>query len=389
MTAKRLSIELSALTELLAAGDVAGAQGLLDRRGVGGGRSAGGNDAGQPGDTAAGDEAAATLRDRLLAARNRADGGTRRDGSPAAQKEREATQGGDDAAGQDEVGLAGSPASLTDACGGREVTIAGPLGEWAYWLVDGAVADVLPDESAVEAECAAVLRGARQRFDELEASAELCVLADGGPGDPFFMDIETCGLSGAMIFLVGLMRYNGGRLVFQQHLARDYAEERAILSAFAEALPTAGVLVTFNGKSFDVPMIRERSIIHRVDLPVAVGRGSRRRGARRHSACPRERGHGTQVTNIEPPHLDLLHEARRRWKGQLPNCRLQTLENHLCRRSRTDDIPGGDIPEAYHRFVRTGDARRLADILRHNLLDMLTMVQLVSILLTSCEADGQ
>ncbi len=331
---------LPELTELLASGDMAGAQVLLDRYGVGG------------------------------------RGAEAKDGAPTDPQERPS-------------GAPAEPVSLADGCTGREVTVAGPLGEWAYWLVDGAVADVLPDESAVEAEYAAVLRGARQRFDELAASAELCVLADGGPGDPLFMDIETCGLSGAMIFLVGLMRYNGGRLVFQQHLARDYAEERAILSAFAEALPTAGVLVTFNGKSFDVPMIRERSIIHRVDLPVAVGRGSRRRGARRHSACPRERGHGTQVTNIEPPHLDLLHEARRRWKGQLPNCRLQTLENHLCRRSRTDDIPGGDIPEAYHRFVRTGDARRLADILRHNLLDMLTMVQLVSILLTSCEADGQ
>jgi len=92
--------------------------------------------------------------------------------------------------------------------------------------------------------------------------------------------------------------------------------------------------------------------------------------------------------NRMPRHLDLLHEARRRWKGQLPNCRLQTLESYLCRRVRSGDIPGGDIPEAYHRFVRDGDARRLRAICRHNLLDMLTMVQLVCILLTSCEADG-
>ena len=256
--------------------------------------------------------------------------------------------------------------SLVDACGGREVTIAGPLGEWAYWLVDGAVADVLPDEAPIEAEYAAVLRGARQRFDELAASAELCVLADGGPGDPLFMDIETCGLSGAMIFLVGLMRYADGRLVYEQHLARDYAEESAVLAAVAEALPAAGVLVTFNGKSFDMPMIRERSIIHRVDLPPPDG----------------------PPDNRMPPHLDLLHDARRRWKGQLPNCRLQTLEGYLCRRRRRGDIPGGDIPDAYHQFVRDGDARRLRAIVHHNLLDMLTMVQLVCILLTSCEAAG-
>jgi len=261
----------------------------------------------------------------------------------------------------------GEPVSLADACPGREVTVATPLGGRPYWLVGGPVADVLPDEAPIEAEYAAVLRGARQRFDELSASAGLCHLADGGPGGPLFMDIETCGLSGAMIFLVGLMRYAGGRLVYAQHLARDYAEEAPVLAAFAEALTSAGALVTFNGKSFDMPMIRERSIIHRVELPSADG----------------------PPDNRLPPHLDLLHDARRRWKGQLPNCRLQTLESHLCCRARTGDIPGGDIPDAYQQFVRDGDARRLRAICRHNLLDMLTMVQLVCMLLTGCDGDGQ
>lgn len=79
------------------------------------------------------------------------------------------------------------------------------------------------------------MRGARQRFDELKASPALCCVADGGPGDPLFMDIETCGLSGSMIFLVGLMWCEGGRLVFRQHLARNYAEEPAVLQAFAHA----------------------------------------------------------------------------------------------------------------------------------------------------------
>ena len=311
--AKRSSVELSKLTQLLAAGDVAGAQKLLDRHA---GRAA--------------------LRSSGVAAED----------------------------GVLEDARAG-PVSLADACPGREVTAAAPLGERAYWLIGGAVTDALPEESPVEAEYAAVLRGARQRFDELSASAALCQLADGGPGDPLFMDIETCGLSGAMIFLVGLMRYEQGRLVYAQHLARDYSEEAPVLTAFAEALRAAGVLVTFNGKSFDMPMVRERSIIHRVELPPAAG--------------PRD--------NRMPPHLDLLHDARRRWKGQLPNCRLQTLESCLCRRARSGDIPGGDIPDAYHKFVRDGDATQLRAILHHNLLDMLTMVQLVCILLTSCEAE--
>jgi len=405
MTVRRFTIELGKLTELLAAGDVAGAQKLLDRHA---GRPARrvGRLAAQGTKDAASDSG--TRRVGRLAAQGTkdaiSDSGTRRDrlarrslgeaGSPAAQDVvaagggdgglaailarrhgeagRAAADGSaeDDTAAEDPASVAGGAAgeavSLADACPGREVTVATPLGERAYWLVDGAVADVLPDEAPIEAEYAAVLRGARQRFDELSASAALCHLADGGPGDPLFMDIETCGLSGAMIFLVGLMRFTDGRLVYAQHLARDYAEETAVLAAVAEALPSAGALVTFNGKSFDMPMIRERSIIHRVELPPADGPPEGRM----------------------PPHLDLLHEARPRWKGQLPNCRLQTLESCLCRRARSGDIPGGDIPDAYHQFVREGDARRLRAIGRHNLLDMLTMVQLVCILLTSCEADG-
>jgi uncharacterized protein YprB with RNaseH-like and TPR domain len=92
--------------------------------------------------------------------------------------------------------------------------------------------------------------------------------------------------------------------------------------------------------------------------------------------------HGIEMAPRPPMHLDLLHEARRRWRKSLPNCRLQTLERNLCHRLRQGDIPGWAIPDAYHRFVSDGDARRLADILHHNLLDLLTMAQLVCAVLT-------
>jgi uncharacterized protein YprB with RNaseH-like and TPR domain len=226
-----------------------------------------------------------------------------------------------------------------------------PTERGTCWLIRRTLAGVSADELEIQRTYAAVLRGSRKRFDELEASAALCHVADGLPEGPLFMDLETCGLAGTPIFLVGLMSYRDGGLVFEQLLARDYSEEAAIVAGFAERLAGAGVLVTFNGKSFDMTQLRDRAAFHGLDL----GR--------------------------EPPHLDLLHECRRRWRGSLPNCRLQTLERTLCGRHRSGDIPGAEIPAAYHRFVDDGDACRLQAVLHHNLLDLLTMSQLVCCLL--------
>ncbi|HDZ20093.1 hypothetical protein LCGC14_0239120 [marine sediment metagenome] len=258
---------------------------------------------------------------------------------------------------------AAGPISLADACGGAEVGVEVNGERVPYWLIRRTLSEVSPDDAAISTEFAAVLAGARQQFDELAASAELCHAANGSAEDVLFMDLETCGFSGSPIFLVGLMRCEGGELIFEQHLARHYGEEAGILQAFAERLAGAGVLVTFNGKAFDMNMVRERSAFHAIDVPPRDG----------------------PPDNRMPPHLDLLHEARRRWKGVLPNCRLQTLESHLCRRHRTGDIPGAAIPDAYHRFVDTADARQVRDILHHNLLDLLTMGQLLCVLLTGCE----
>ncbi len=241
------------------------------------------------------------------------------------------------------------PLSLERACPGRVAD--GAFGP--YWHIERALADISAAEVPVAREYAHVMSGARQRFDELSASPELCHVSVAGPGDLLFMDTETCGFAGSVVFLVGLMSFRDGGLVFDQFLARDYAEERAVLGEFSERLAAACVLVTFNGKAFDMNMIRDRSVFLGLPGP-----------------------------DREPPHLDLLHEARRRWRRDLPNCKLQTLEAMLCGRHRTGDIPGAAIPDAYHDFVATGDARRLRDILHHNLLDLLTMAQLISHLLT-------
>jgi len=245
------------------------------------------------------------------------------------------------------------PIALAQAAGGAETVTA----RGACWLVRRRLADISADELAVQRRYAAVLRGARQRFDELAASAALCHVADGTPDGSLFMDIETCGLAGAPVFLVGVMSYRSDELVFEQFLARHYGEEPAILAAFADRMAEAATLLTFNGKSFDMTMLRDRAVFHRIDL------------------------------GPEPPHCDLLHESRRRWRSSLPNCKLQTLEQYLCKRRRVGDIPGSAIPDAYHSFVADGDATQIKAILHHNLLDLLTMSQLLCAVLTGEQPD--
>ncbi len=168
------------------------------------------------------------------------------------------------------------------------------------------------------------------------------------PEDFVFMDIESTGLSSTPVFLIGVMIWESGGLVVKQYLAPHYGEERALLAAFCDVCGSRGILVTFNGKSFDVPFIRTRC--------AATG----------------------TPFSMELPHLDLLHLSRRVWKGRLPNCKLQTLEWHVCQRMRYDDIPGSEIPDAYHAFVRSGNAGQIATILKHNKLDLITLADLMT-----------
>jgi hypothetical protein len=87
----------------------------------------------------------------------------------------------------------------------------------------------------------------------------------------------------------------------------------------------------------------------------------------------------SQPPESQPPellHVDLLHHSRRRWRRQLPDCRLQTLERHICGRGRTGDIAGAQIPAAYQEFVRTGFDRDMDAILLHNAIDLVTLLDL-------------
>lgn len=191
------------------------------------------------------------------------------------------------------------------------------------------------------------------RFERL--TRQLSDEPDGLRGVPLrriaLLDTETAGLSSAPIFLVGMIVWEtdaADQALSVQLFARDYAEERAVLAEAAGLLTQRSVLLTYNGRSFDLPMMRERMVYH------ALGE------------CP------------EPAvHLDLLHEVRSRFRGYWEDCRLQTLEKHLCGRRRVDDIDGAEIPQAWHDFVHTGDASLIARIIEHNRMDLMTMLEVL------------
>lgn len=199
-----------------------------------------------------------------------------------------------------------------------------------------------------------------------KARLELQTLAEHFPAGTVFLDLETCGFAGSPIFLIGLVWQPEGTLVLDQLFARTYLEERALLEHFWQIASANRVLVTFNGKSFDWPMLQDRSIRHRLGCVRATDVGARVPGASL-SRVPL----GTQLA-----HCDLLHHARRRWKRVLPNCRLQTLERFVCGRARYNDLDGALVPAAYHHFVRTGETREIGAILKHNALDLITLVEL-------------
>ena len=204
---------------------------------------------------------------------------------------------------------------------------------------------------AVLAKLDRAFRGIGVRDD---VSDEIRALIES-PEEALFFDTETTGLGGNMVFMLGAMRITGGDVRLSQVFARDYREERELLDVWVDMLTDSGMLVSFNGKSFDMPVLRDRLGLHGVAQPP------------------------------EPPHLDLLHHSRRRWREVLPDCRLQTIEWRICGRRRSGDIPGEEIPGVYHRFVRTGEAGDILTVFHHNALDLIT---LADIALALAESDG-
>lgn len=184
--------------------------------------------------------------------------------------------------------------------------------------------------------------GVEEELDRGLRAAVGCTL-----GEAAFLDLETTGFWGCPIFLVGLLLVRGDRLVVLQLVARDYPEEAHILRESAELLGGRRALITFNGRSYDVPCFRERAAVHRVPERLADLR-----------------------------HVDVLHPLRRRFRRELPDCRLITLEREVVGVFRGGDVPGREIPALYHEFAGTGETSRLEPILHHSRLDLLTTARL-------------
>ena len=193
--------------------------------------------------------------------------------------------------------------------------------------------------------------GRREAFESARAHRDLIEAARRGLDRSFLLDLETTGFASTPIFLAGCLVPHEEDFLLLQYFARDYAEEKALIAAVSEALSRADVLITFNGKSYDLPLIRDRAAMH----------GVRWR---------------------EPDlHLDLLHHARRRYKSTLPDCRLGTLEWACFGRKRHKDVHGSEIPRLYHDYVRSGDFEPLLPVFHHNIFDLLTLSSLVGDLL--------
>ncbi len=206
---------------------------------------------------------------------------------------------------------------------------------------------------------------------------EFAAFAGSLPDRTLALDLETCGLAGSALFLIGVLRHVENTLMVQLLLARNYAEEAAVLASLWEIIAKYDVLLTFNGKSFDWPMVIERSIRHRLtfEQPVGWAQPTRFRIANKFQATNQVMVDGIHPTSAKV-HVDILHHARQRWRRQLPNCRLLTLEHHVCRRNRSADIPGHAIPAVYAEYVRTGFEREMDIVLYHNALDLVTLFDL-------------
>jgi uncharacterized protein YprB with RNaseH-like and TPR domain len=160
--------------------------------------------------------------------------------------------------------------------------------------------------------------------------------------DCLFIDLETTGLSGGTgtyAFLVGIGHIELDHIVVRQYLLPDFQHEWLLLKLLENNLNSFSTLVSFNGKSFDIPLIRNRFILNRLETVLD-----------------------------ELFHVDLLHISRRIWKKRIGACDLQTLENEILGQQRINDIPGMLIPQIYFEYIRKRYALLLRDIVNLALL---------------------
>lgn len=182
------------------------------------------------------------------------------------------------------------------------------------------------------------------------------------PHEWAFLDTETTGLaggSGTYAFLIGVGRITPEGFRVRQFFMREYGEEASLLHSLSEHLAQFETLITYNGKSYDQPLLETRYRMSRARPPFARLR-----------------------------HLDLLFGARRLWKLRFDSCRLVELENQILGVERQGDLPGEMIPYVYFEYLRTREAMRLVPIFHHNAIDILTLACLTGIVPWAFHATG-
>lgn len=158
------------------------------------------------------------------------------------------------------------------------------------------------------------------------------------------MDIETLGLSNVPIILIGVAEIEKDKIKTTQYLLRKPEEEAAVIEGYLSHLDENSAHVTFNGKFFDVPFIKNRADYW-----------------------------GLNSNTLNLPHYDLLYYGRYLWKNQLPNCKLQTIEKYKFNHERQGDVPGQFIPGYYDTYLKEGNIGPLIPIVEHNKQDIISL----------------
>ncbi|MFC5648433.1 ribonuclease H-like domain-containing protein [Paenibacillus solisilvae] len=167
------------------------------------------------------------------------------------------------------------------------------------------------------------------------------------PDKVLFLDLETTGLgvgTGNVPFMVGLAFSKDGLFFVEQMLIRHPAEERAMIAYLSEKLPDYTHLVTYNGRTFDWPVLHNRFILN-----------------------------GFRHFTWEPTHIDLLHPSRSVWRNTLTSCKLSHVEEERLGITRTDDVPGSLAPALYFQYLADGRPEPLLGVFLHNETDMLSL----------------
>lgn len=166
-----------------------------------------------------------------------------------------------------------------------------------------------------------------------------------------YLDTETTGLAsgaGTVAFLVGVGFLTESQFTVRQFLMRDYAQEGQLIRHLMAMLPDFDLIVTFNGRSFDIPLLQSRLVMNRLD-----------------------------PTCLDLPHLDLLHLARRTFKMRMKRYRLADVEAEIFKEPRQNDLPGALVPQRYFDYLKTGNFALLKDILDHNAQDIASLCRLL------------